>query len=124
MPAFATKPPEPGDQRQDFLKHPARHRDLGHLKGRVAAVAHSVPRRSRSAVWFSALVLPLGHIFGRPVFATRSVAASVADRVAELAAEKLCKITAVAVLRFQGGERGAPTQPDCEATSVNSMPLI
>jgi len=66
MPAFATKPPEPGDQRQDFLEHLARHRDLGHLKGREAAVAHSVPRRSRSAVWFSALVLPLGHIFGRP----------------------------------------------------------
>jgi hypothetical protein len=48
----------------------------------------------------------------------------VADRVAELAAEKLCKIKAVAVLRFQGGERGAPTQPDCQATCVQFMPLI
>jgi hypothetical protein len=47
----------------------------------------------------------------------------VADRVAELAAEKLCKIKDVAVLRFQGRE-GAPTQPDCEATSVQFMPLI
>src|SRR5438477_12674848 len=31
--------PEPGDQRQDFLEHLLRHRDLSHLKGGVAAVA-------------------------------------------------------------------------------------
>src|SRR6266446_7703254 len=29
--------PKLGDQHQDFLKHLSRHRDLGHLKGRVAA---------------------------------------------------------------------------------------
>jgi hypothetical protein len=28
-----------GDQHQDFLEHLSRHLDLGHLKGRVAAVA-------------------------------------------------------------------------------------
>ena len=31
--------PQPGDQRQDFLEHLPRHRDLGHLEGHVAAVA-------------------------------------------------------------------------------------
>jgi hypothetical protein len=31
-----------GDQHQDFLEHLSRHRDLGHLKGRVAAVAHDL----------------------------------------------------------------------------------
>src|SRR5580700_7382661 len=32
--------PQPGDQRVDVLEHPSRHRDLGRLKGRVAAVTH------------------------------------------------------------------------------------
>jgi hypothetical protein len=36
--------------------------------------------------------------------ASGCVAAAVVDRVAELAAENLCKIKDVAVLRFQGGE--------------------
>ena len=31
--------PQPGDQRQDFLEHLPRHRDLGHLEGHIAAVA-------------------------------------------------------------------------------------
>jgi hypothetical protein len=34
--------PQLGDQHQDFLGHLSRHRDLGHLKGRVAAVAHDL----------------------------------------------------------------------------------
>jgi hypothetical protein len=34
------------------------------------------------------------------------------------------KFKAVAVLLFQGGERGCSDQPDCEATSVLFMPLI
>jgi hypothetical protein len=34
--------PKLGDQHQDFLEHLSRHRDLGHLKGCVAAVAHDL----------------------------------------------------------------------------------
>jgi len=30
------------DQHQEFPEHLSRHRDLGHLKGRVAAVAHDL----------------------------------------------------------------------------------
>jgi hypothetical protein len=35
-------PAQLGDQHQDFLEHLSRHRDLGHLKRRVAAVAHDL----------------------------------------------------------------------------------
>ena len=34
--------PQPGDQRQNFLEHLPRHRDLGHLECDVAAVAHDL----------------------------------------------------------------------------------
>ena len=34
--------PKLGDQHQGFLEPLSRHRDLGHLKGRVAAVAHDL----------------------------------------------------------------------------------
>src|SRR5216683_6074352 len=34
--------PQLDDQHQDFLEHLSRPRDLGHLKGRVAAVAHDL----------------------------------------------------------------------------------